>query len=172
MYILISAFMIFLLMIPSPSKAMDMVFKVEGELVSSTCSVSSGSEETFVEMGEVSSKNFFNQEASDFVKFTINLEDCGLGVENVYVLYMGMSEPKNPNLVALNEVPDSAKNIALGLYNKDKTIIPIWGMSSAYKVNHDERINSLDFYARYHKIGSPVEPGYAEADATFVLAYD
>lgn len=145
---------------------------VTGTITDNTCTVSPDSTNFTVEMGNVASKTFYNPgDGTRYEPFAINLEKCGGAASGVTVSFKGPSDSLNPDLLALNGGAGYATGMGIGIYNPDKSLIPMGKESEQTKLTPNQPSAKLSFYARYIADGAKVTTGTANASATFMLTY-
>jgi len=136
---------------------------VTGSITDNTCTLTPDSETITVDMGSVSSRQFYQAGAgADWQPFTINLENCGSTVSGVSVSFSGAADSQSPDLLA---------GVGVALYNKNKSPIPLGENSQIQVLIPGQQSAHLNFYARYVADGSTVAAGTANASATFILTY-
>lgn len=146
---------------------------VTGSITDNTCTLSPDSENIDVDMGSVSNRQFYQAgDGSAWQSFTINLQNCGSTASGVTVSFSGTADGRNTDLLALTEGADDASGIGIGLYDKDKNLIPLGQESEVMALTSGQASANLQFYARYIADGSKVVAGTANASATFILAYE
>ncbi|MBV8044837.1 fimbrial protein [Pluralibacter sp.] len=145
---------------------------ITGTITDNTCAVSPDSKNLTVPMGDVSSKQFAQAgDGSRYELFAINLEKCGGAASGVTVHFEGASNGKNPDLLALTGGAGYATGIGVGIYNQDKSLIPMGKESENTPLAPNQATATLNFYARYIADGDSVAAGTANASTTFVLTY-
>ncbi|ADO46911.1 fimbrial protein [[Enterobacter] lignolyticus] len=145
---------------------------VTGTITDNTCAVSPDSKNLTVPMGDVSSKQFSRAgDGSRYEPFVINLEKCGGAASGVTVHFAGTSDSRNPALLALTGGAGYAAGVGVGIYNPDKSLIPLGAESGNTPISPNQATVALHFYARYIADGDSVAAGTANASATFVLTY-
>lgn len=154
------------------ASAHDGAVYVTGTITDNTCEVSPDSHNFTVNMGNVASKVFYRAgDGTRYEPFTIHLEKCGGAASGVTVHFEGPTDSHNPDLLALNGGISYASGMGVGIYNQDKSPIPMGKESAQTKLTPYQASVALGFYARYIADGSTVTAGTANASATFVLTY-
>ena len=145
---------------------------IVGTVKSKTCIISPDSENLIVRMSDVATGQFTNQKNNTpWEHFAINLENCGTGLNNISTHFEGTPNQGNADLLSLTGGPGYASGVAIGIYNPDKTLIPLGDESQLFTLSNNQLTATLDFYARYLADGGAVSPGTANAAATFILTY-
>lgn len=146
---------------------------VSGTITDNTCTLSPDSENIDVEMGSVSNRQFARAgDGANWQPFAINLENCGSTASGVTVSFSGTANSHDPHLLALTPGDGNATGVAIGLYDNNKTAIPLGDDSASQPLSSGQASVHLQFYARYIADGEAVAAGTANASATFVLAYE
>jgi type 1 fimbria pilin len=163
----------FLLLMMTSSQAHDGTVNIDGAITDNTCTVSPGSVDFTVSLGNVSSKQFKHAgDASRFEPFAIHLENCGSGVKGVSTIFYGPQDSLNSNLLSVTSSgPNTAAGLGIGIYNENKSLIPLSSESDLTPLIPGQTLVSLNFLARYVANGVEVIAGQANASATFVLKY-
>lgn len=145
---------------------------ITGTITDNTCIVSPDSVDFTVNMGNAASKQFAHPgDGTRYEPFSINLEKCGGAASNVDVSFQGAADSMNTDLLALNGGAGYASGMGVGIYNQDKTMIPMGSESEQTKLTPYQPTVALNFYARYIADGATVTVGTANASATFLLTY-
>ncbi|WP_455428397.1 fimbrial protein [Dryocola sp. LX212] len=144
----------------------------EGQVVDAACSVSAGSANQTVTMGQVRSAKLDTVGATSGQKtaFTIDLEDCDTTVsQNAAVTFTGQEDSTQPGVLANTAGSGAATNVALQLYGPDGNTLDLTQESSA--VTLIDGSNSLPFSVDYVATADGVTAGNVAATATFSLHY-
>lgn len=145
---------------------------ITGVIKNKTCIVSPDSENLVVHMSDITVQQLAEQRNNTpYEKFSINLEQCGAGLKNISVHFEGAANQGNPDLLALTGGPGYASGVGVGIYNPDKTLIPLNNESQLFSLTNSQTTITLDLYARYLADGGTVSAGTANASATFILTY-
>ncbi|MDY1038702.1 fimbrial protein [Lelliottia sp. CFBP8978] len=146
--------------------------QITGTITGKSCTVSPESSDFTVEMGNVSSKDFARAgDGTRYEPFVINLEKCGGSASGVTVSFQGNQNSLNRDLLALDGGTGYAAGMGVGIYNADKSLIPLGEESGLAKLTPNQMAVKINFYARYIADGAKVSPGNANASATFMLTY-
>lgn len=155
----------------SEALAVSASLTLKGNITEQTCTVSADSSDIYVDLGQWNA-NILNGQAGNTTEnkpFKINLSDCPSSKINI--TFQGNSTGGSQGLLAIDSVADSAKNIAVELLNPDLTHLALNSASQSVVPNSDGKA-SFTFYARYISLASAVTPGKANANSTFVFAYN
>lgn len=153
-------------------QAHDGTLNITGIITDNTCIVSPDSTNFTVEMGNVASKTFYQPgDGTRYEPFVINLEKCGGAASGVTVSFKGPADSLNSDLLALSGGAGYATGMGIGIYNPDKSLIPMGKESELTKLTPNQAAVKLSFYARYIADGGKVITGTANASATFMLTY-
>lgn len=165
--------MAYFVLVLGKTEAHDGRVYVTGTITDNTCTLSPDSENIDVDMGTVSNRQFYQAgDGSAWQPFAIDLQNCGSTVSGVTVSFSGTANGRNADLLALVEGADDAAGVGIGIYDKDKNLIPLGQESEVMALSSGQASAHLQFYARYIADGSAVTAGTANASATFILAYE
>lgn len=140
-------------------------------LVSNACSVSTDSINKTVNLGVWATKQLVETPAPvPLVRFTINLEDCGLGASGVKLSWNGTAHASNNELFALTS-GSTATNVGVELLDWSRKRVAPGYTTPAYGLTANASSVSIPFYARYMRAGGAVTAGTANSMATFTLDY-
>lgn len=154
------------------SLAHDGIVNISGTITDNTCTVSPDSKDFTVKMGNVPSKQFYQAgDGTRYEPFFIHLEKCGGAASGVTVSFSGPKDNRNSDLLAIPSGNGNASGMGIGIYNQDKSLIPIGSNSIQTKLTPNQPSVSISFYARYIADGGVVTTGTANAAATFTLTY-
>lgn len=152
--------------------AHDGVVNISGKITDNTCTVSPDSKNFTVTLGNVASKQFYQAgDGTRYEPFSINLEKCGGAASGVTVAFNGEKDNRNTELLAIQSVIGVASGIGIGIYDKDKNLIPVGTNSPQTKLSPNQASVTISFYARYIADGGEVAAGIANSSATFTLTY-
>lgn len=153
--------------------AHDGTINVTGTIHDNTCSVSADSKALTVSMQDVANRQFARAgDGGPWQPFVLHLERCGDAAKQVSVTFAGTADAADPELLAIGSDSEAAQGVAIALYDRDKTPIPINSSAEITTLMpHQARVD-LPFYARYLANGKTVRTGHANATATFSLVYD
>ena len=146
--------------------------RFQGELIAEACTVDVGDRQLIVHMGQVSSNRFKAAgEDADPVAFSLRLQDCNPHVsERVGVVFHGVADGKNPDVLSVGEGEGIATGIGIALFEDHEQIIPINSAARAWQpLTEGPRV--LHFIAKYRATGNRVIGGAASAQAWFSLTY-
>ncbi|MCP2006222.1 UNVERIFIED_ORG: type 1 fimbria pilin [Buttiauxella agrestis ATCC 33320] len=165
-------FFVFVGLFSLASEAHDGQVNITGTITDNTCVVSPDSLDFTVVMGNVPAKQFFQTgDGTRYEPFAIYLEKCGGAASGVTVSFQGQLDKLNPDLLALTGGSGYASGMGVGIYNQDKTLIPVGNESEQIRLTADQGAVKMNFYARYIADGAAVAAGMANASATFMLTY-
>lgn len=147
--------------------------KFQGEIADAACTVDVGASNTMlVNLGKVS-KTAFNGvgSASNFQKFTLKLKDCPSTITSTSVTFDGTAYVGDDSILALTEEAGVATGVGIQLSDSFQTPIKLSNPSAKYVLKPNV-VNDLDFFARYIAKADVIEPGPANASATFTMNYN
>jgi type 1 fimbria pilin len=154
------------------SQAHDGTVNITGSITDNTCSVSAASKNMTVSMGNVSSKIFYRAgDGTAYRAFSISLEKCGGAASHVSVTFAGTTDSQDASLLTLTGGAGAATGMGVGIYDKDKNLIPLNTSSEGEDLVPNQASVTLSFYARYVANGATVASGIANATGTFKLTY-
>lgn len=156
-----------------PGSAEQITINISAKLRSSTCSLSSGSDNSVVNMttGLLNGKNL--GVPFGLTPFNIIIENCPLEINTVNVRFTGASDEKMPNLLQINSGAEGEANgVAIGLYDMNITNLDIRNNFSSFNLTHSSDINKLSFYAAYVKTSGEMSPGKVTGVTSFEISYD
>lgn len=163
---------ILLVSIVGNANAHDGAINISGTIIDKTCTVSPDSTNFTVTLGNIPSKQLERKgDGSRYEFFSINLEKCGADASGVTVAFNGPKDSQNADLLALSSVEGGASGMGIGIYNQDKSLIPVGSDSVPIALMPNQASVSIGFYARYISDGGDVNTGIANASATFTLTY-
>ena len=144
-----------------------------GEIIQSTCTVTSTDQNKDVFIGKYPTTAFNAVgDVTASKAFTINLEKCEAG--DYSLRFDGATVAGNPNLLSV----DNAKGVGIEILTNDEKIVPInqsadanspWVNVAASDDNSGTAVFNLK--ARYKSFLKTVEAGSANANATFTIEY-
>ena len=157
---------------PECTLAHDGTINITGIITKKTCSISPDSQNLTVSMDSVPGTYFTEAGmGADYHPFTINVENCAGTEGSISVSFEGIPDENNPNLLTLIGGEAYATGIGVGIYNQDKTMIPMGNKSQDTLIMPGQNEAALHFYARYIATGDTVTTGTANATSTFILNY-
>ena len=155
-----------------PVQAHDGTVYINGKINQRTCTVATDSQALLVKMGNVQRHQFTQVgDSSYYESFTINLENCQGSKQNMSISFEGAPDKSNPSLLALTPDAASATGIGIGIYNQDKTLIPMGKPSSTLTPAQASDTLAFIFFARYVSTVTDVTTGTANASTTFIVNY-
>ncbi|EFC54115.1 TPA: fimbrial protein [Enterobacter cancerogenus] len=156
----------------TPAQAHDGTVYINGKIKQRTCTLSPDSQALLVRMGSVQN-NLFTRvgDSSRYESFTINLESCQGSKQNLSISFEGTPDKRNPSLLALTPAAASATGIGIGIYNQDKTLIPMGNASATLTPAPASDTIAFVFFARYVSTAADVTTGTANASTTFIVNY-
>ncbi|OTA19952.1 StgA [Xenorhabdus beddingii] len=157
----------------SAAHAADGQIKFTGKITATACKIDSNSTDQTVNMGTISSSTFTNAgSTSSPTRFSIKLTDCPKEYKTAQVKFDGQTDKGNRDYLALSGAENSAKGVAIALYEDNSNdIIPIT-QSSREQALTAQKINELKFVAKYIATASQVSPGAGDAVANFTITYN
>lgn len=146
--------------------------RFQGELIADACTVELADQHLTVIMGQVSSNRFhWVGDEADPVPFDIHLVNCSPNVSrNVGVMFQGVADGKNPDVLSIGEGPGIASGIAVALFDASGSFIPLNTIPQHWTPLPNGPL-SLHFVAKYRAVGHSVTGGLANAQAWFALTY-
>lgn len=154
------------------ARSHDGTIYITGTIKNKTCVISPDSEHLVVTMTQVNATQLEKaKNETPYERFTINVEQCGAGLNTITTRFEGTPDGQNNALLAITEAQDSASGVAIGLFNTDKSPLPLSGESLPFVLTGNQTTAELVFFARYLAVTDTVTPGTANAAATFVLTY-
>lgn len=148
------------------------LMRFQGELIAEACSVEASDRHLMVTMGQISSNRFhWAGEESDPVSFDLHLQNCSTHVSrNVGVMFHGIADGKNPDVLSVGDGPGVATGVAVALFDGNGQFIPL-NSATQYWTALQEGPVILHFVAKYRATGHSVTGGLANAQAWFALTY-
>jgi P pilus assembly protein, pilin FimA len=144
-----------------------------GEIIESTCTVTSGDQNKDVFIGKYPTSAFTAVgDVTASKAFTINLEKCEAG--DYSLRFDGATVAGNPNLLSV----DNAGGVGIEILTNDEKTVPInqdadasspWVTVASTSDNSGTAIFNLK--ARYKSFQDTVTAGTANANATFTIEY-
>ncbi|ELD1636547.1 TPA: type 1 fimbrial protein [Escherichia coli] len=140
-----------------------------GEIIESTCTVTSGDQSKNVIIGNYPTSAFANKgDVTASKAFTINLEKCKAG--DYSLRFDGPSVAGYPNLLSV----DQAGGVGIEILTNDEKIIPINQDANVINVattGDASGTATFNLKARYKSFLDKVTAGTANASATFTIEY-
>ena len=145
---------------------------ITGSIQSNTCIVDTGSQNMTVDMGNVSSKQFYRAgDTGAAQSFVIKLVKCGDAASGVSVTFNGQVDSRDSRLLALDSSESAASGMGIAILDLDRKIVPLNDQSKKYPLTPGAMSVDLNFFAEFMANGDKVKAGDANATATFVLNY-
>lgn len=146
--------------------------RFQGAVVSSACAVSAESQNLTVVMGQVRSNAFHGLGSwADPQNFSLKLVGCDPSVsQRVGVVFRGLTDGKDPGVLAIPEGAQSAKGIGVGIFDSKGNQIYLNSQPVSF-ARVEENTVVLHFVAKYRATSASVIAGYANAQAWFTLTY-
>lgn len=150
------------------------VVEFSGEIIDSSCNVTTQSKNQTVDLGRWA-KTYFSGAGVESTKtpFDISVDNCPTSVKTVSVLFDGIKDASDATLLGLN-ASSSATGVAIKLYNAGATPSPIALGSVSATANVSSTTNSADlhFLADYISTAGTVTVGPANGTANFLMVYN
>lgn len=145
---------------------------ISGTIQNTSCTVSTGTADQTVFLGDIATKQFYQSGASSRpVQFIVDLQNCTGSMSGVTVTFNGQTDSVDPSLLALDSGDNAASGLGIAILDVNRTLIPLNNPSSNYAIDINDTDNQLVFYAQYRSTASTVKAGSATATATFDLTY-
>ncbi|WP_151810557.1 type 1 fimbrial major subunit FimA [Acinetobacter bereziniae] len=151
-----------------------------GDLVSSACAVSAGSDGQIVDLGQHRVAKFKEVgDESGPVPFNIELVDCeaALVTKGVSFAFQGPTVAANPKLLSVSASGGNdavAKGVGIQIADHTSTALGLDGTSFSKEKAILDGTNTFQFTARYvsYLESKDMVAGKANADATFIVNYN
>ncbi len=148
------------------------MLRFQGEVLSDTCTINDGDRFLTIPMGRISTSEF--EKPGDYaegVSFDIKFKHCNKNVSrNMAVVFRGVSDVRNADLLAIEDRENAAKGIAIALFDDEGNFIPL--NSGQVPVRPDiSGPYTLHLVAKYRATQTAVTGGYANAQAWFTFVY-
>lgn len=156
-----------------------------GKVVTSACTISAGSANIDVDMGEVRTATLATagSVASTAKAFAITLEDCEIAdtsastdenpiaATTVAVTFTGTPDTSDVNSLSVgaNGSANSAQNVAIRLYDEQGNVVNLGEPAAAIPLR--KGANTLNFSAKYYSPKGGATAGDASAVATYTVTY-
>lgn len=166
-------FIVLMLVFISATHAHDGTVNISGTIQDNTCELAPDSQNKTIDMGIFAASQF--RQSGDFSaakKLTLNLQYCGPAASGATVTFSGTADTQNPEMFALEAAAESAKGLALGIYDTDGKPIAPGKSSASVALKPGQTSASLNFLARYVAVQDSVSAGSANGVVTFVVDYD
>lgn len=152
--------------------AWDGNIKFTGEIIQSSCTFKALNKDQTVSLGTVATNSFkkAHDTASPTV-FNIEVNNCPNNSKEVFIIFDGVKDKINNELLAIKEGNGYATGVAISIYNSDSEHhIPLNNKTNVYSIT--DKLASLKFIAKYVATEHIVLPGKVEANAHFTLVYN
>lgn len=142
-----------------------------GEVTTATCGVVEAEQHKYIDLGVYSTQSLNHVGAKTKpVPIPFRLSNCHPN-SPVTLTFSGTRDLSNPDLLALENLPNAAKDIAIELLDQEKKRLPINTKSQSLMADQEGKIVT-NFYANYIVTGDSMSPGIANASAEFTVQYD
>ena len=141
-----------------------------GSIIDAPCSITPGSIDQTVNLGEISNKALENGGKSSPSPFDIKLENCDISAlqdKTVTVTFSGTESTALPGHLAIS---GNASGASIAITNNDGTNIPLGTPGSPSVIQQDNTL-SFSAYLEGNGASSAVVPGTFVSVANFTLAY-
>lgn len=158
---------------PLFSIAHDGTINISGKISDNTCTIVPEDLNMTVDFGDVPVKQLNTIEGgSRYEQFMIRLENCAAAAKNVSILFTGTADIVDSNYLAIQTGSEYATGVSIGIYDKEKTLIPLNTEGPVTSIDSERPITvNLQFYAKLIPTGASITPGPVKSYATFVLEY-
>ncbi|WGL99589.1 fimbrial protein [Arsenophonus sp. aPb] len=152
--------------------AWDGNIKFTGEIIQSSCTFKALTKDQTVSLGTVATNSFKKvHDTASPTAFNIEINNCPHNSQEVFVIFDGVKDEINNELLAIKEGNGYATGVAIGIYNNDsERHIPINNKTNVYSIT--DKLATLKFIAKYVATENIVLPGRVEANAHFTLVYN
>ncbi|KFK91729.1 fimbrial protein, partial [Serratia sp. Ag2] len=149
-----------------------LIHYIQGEVIAETCSVETRDRHLVVTMGHITTDRFQSVgDESGAIPFDLHLQNCNPAVSrNVGVMFHGMADSNNPDMLSVGDGPGVAKGVAVALFDDQGRFVPL-NTAPRYWVPVQDGPLTLHFVAKYRATGQAVNDGQANAQAWFALTY-
>ncbi|EAT3566096.1 fimbria assembly protein [Salmonella enterica] len=159
---------LFSLLCQANSSLGDINIELRGNVVDFTCAVIAGDSNKSVNLGTWPTKQLHAAgDATPPVAFSLKLEGCPPG--SASITFSGTPTPGTALLALADTV--MAQKLAIEIRDGDQRRLPLEQASKAVAIDNNGNA-SLTFYANYIALADGVQPGVANADATFMINYN
>lgn len=139
--------------------------RFNGEIVVEACNAAAEG----LQMGQISRERLNDSGAVDFNMY---LENCTTELaKRISLEIKGIPDKINPNILSINEGPDSASGIGIILLNDNGGVIPINHPLPSHFKTYDD-LMAMNFAAKYQLLSHKITYGKANALAWIALSYD
>ncbi|MEX5431838.1 fimbrial protein [Klebsiella michiganensis] len=152
--------------------AHDGTVNITGTIQGNTCTVTTDTANQQVTLGDIAAKQFTAAgSASQPIKFTIGLKNCGSAASAVSLTFTGEADTTNSDLLALTSQAGSAAGVGVAILDSQRTLVPLNSASRQYTLDPQQTSQNLTFYGEMVATSSPVTAGSVDATTTFSLTY-
>lgn len=139
-----------------------------GQITANTCTFNNGTSDMNVQMGTVSASDLASAGKTTGDKpFSLSFTNCSSGVNSLAVRFSG--DNNTDGTLKLTNDSGVAKNVALGIYDKNNALVKVGDDSADYSVSGGSVIIPLT--AKYIATASGVTAGSANSTAVFTALY-
>lgn len=153
--------------------AHDIEVQISGKIKDSTCDIVQTDRDKEVQMGDYRLQDLLTTGIStNPIGFTIGLENCGPETNNVKIAFTGNAPTAKPELLALDS--GSVAQLGIRLLDKNKNALALNNTQDggvSYPLQPGQAVYSLQFYAQYVVLTTPVPAGPANATANLILTW-
>ncbi|WP_151803880.1 fimbrial protein [Acinetobacter bereziniae] len=144
---------------------------LSGKVTEKTCGVLSTAQDKKIELGTIRlGKDMNKDDRSPRVQIPFDVSSCpanGL----VTITFTGTNDTVDTQLLAIDNVPKKAKNVAIEISDKDKNRVVLGTKSKPITADANGNA-SLMFYANYIVTKDTAEPGIGNAKMQFSVQYE
>lgn len=144
---------------------------LSGTVTEKTCGVLSTAQDKKIELGTIRlGKGMYKDDRSPRVQIPFDVSSCpanGL----VTITFTGTNDTVDTQLLAIDNVPKKAKNVAIEISDKDKNRVVLGTKSKPITADANGNA-SLMFYANYIVTKDTAEPGTGNAKMQFSIQYE
>ena len=144
--------------------------KIEGKIMSNICTLTIPS--NVINLKKISAKELKLRSGGKLEPFIIKLINCGAAASGVALEFQGDQDDNNANLLKIETNSESAKGVAIAIYDEHKQLLPLYSLSSAFRLSSNDTDIHLSLSARYEANGEAIRSGKANANATLMLYYN
>lgn len=139
-----------------------------GEIIDSTCEVSTTTKDQTVDLGKVNKSTFTGAGTTASVQaFQIDLLNCPNTYKKATARFDGTED--GDGYLKLNA--GGASGVAVAIYNRaDNSLLKLYNQSTSAAIGTDGKA-TLPFMARYIATSATVTSGVANADSEFTITY-
>lgn len=145
-----------------------------GEILDAACTVDVASQNQTVALGAYNKSEFVNLgDVTAAKNFKIVLKNCPAAVTSAHILFSGMPDATNSDLLAIDStVSGAATGVAINLLTKNQVSLPLSGDNAYRYPLVSTADNTLDYYAQYKSTAATVTAGPANSVASFSVIYN